>query len=139
MSVEANKENIRRHVDEIWHGGDLSVVDELFAPNYIIHAAGEEGSGPEYFKQFAARMRAAMSDLHFTIDFMIGEGDYVAVRYTTTGTFTGKLGDVPPTGNKMNRTEVVVYRFEDGRQAEAWTYADRLSTYLQLGIPLPTK
>ena len=35
MSVEENKENIRRHVDEIWHKGNMDAIDELIHPNYV--------------------------------------------------------------------------------------------------------
>ena len=38
MSVEENKENIRRHVDEIWHKGNMEVIPELIAPNYVLRS-----------------------------------------------------------------------------------------------------
>ena len=139
MSVEKNKQNIVRHVDEIWHAGNLAVVDELIAPNYMFHGPENEGHGPEFFKQFVAAERAAMPDLHFAIDFMVGEGDYVAVQYIMTGTFLNKLGDVEPTGKKLNSKGVVMYRFENGRQAEAWSYQNQFAVYRQLGIPMPAQ
>ena len=140
MSVEDNKENIRRHVDEIWHKGNMEAVDELIAPNYVLRIPeGDDITGIDGFKQMATNQRTAVPDLHFTIDHMIGEGDYVAVQYTDTGTFTGKMGDIEPTGKKFNETQAIIYRFENGKQVETWAYRDMLSMYRQLGIPIPSQ
>lgn len=139
MSVEENKENIRRHVEEIWHKGDLSVVEELIAPNYVVHSEGDDINGIEGFKQMATSQRAAIPDLHFTIDGMVAEGDMVAVRYTSTGTFTGEMANIAPTGKQMKSTQAIFYRFEGGKQVEVWVYRDLLSMYQQLGIPIPTE
>ena len=139
MSAEENKTNIRRHVDEIWHKGNMEVVDELIAPNYILRSTGtgDDITGIEGFRQMATSQRTAIPDIHFTIDHMIAEGDYVAVQYTSTGTFTGKAGDIEPTGKKFTQQQAIIYRFEDGKQAETWVYRDLLSMYQQLGISPP--
>ena len=138
MSIEANKENIQRHVDEIWHAGNMDVVDELIAPNYALHSPdGNDGHGPDAFKQLVSQSKFAMPDLHWEIDNMIGEGDYLSVQYTYSGTFTGKMGDIEPTGKSLSQQTVVIYRFENGKQVEAWSYRDNLSAYRKLGIPIP--
>ena len=141
MSVEENKENIRRHVDEIWHKGNMEAVDELIAPNYVLrNPQGDDITGTEGFKQAVVTMaRTIFPDIHWTIDNMIGEGDYVAVQYTFTGTFTGKMGDVEPTGKKMTQQQVIIYRFENGKQVETRIYRDMLSMYQQLGITIPSQ
>ena len=35
MSIEENKENVRRQVEEVWNKGDFSIVDELISPDFI--------------------------------------------------------------------------------------------------------
>lgn len=138
MSVEENKENIRRHVDEIWHKHNLEAVDELIAGNYLLHnPQGEDITGRDGFRQLANNQITAVPDVHFTIENMIGEGDYVAVQYTATGTFTNKMGDIEPTGKKFVQTQAIIYRLEGGKQAETWVYRDMLLMYQQLGIPIP--
>ena len=137
MSVEENKNNIRRHVDEIWHKANLEVVDELIAPNYVLrNPQGDDITGTDGFRQMATSQLTAIPDIHFTIEHMIAEGDYVAVQYTSTGTFTGKAGDIEPTGKKFTQQQAIVYRFEGGKQVETWVYRDLLSMYRQLGIPI---
>lgn len=137
MSVEKNKENIRRHVDEIWHKGNMAAVDELIAPNYYFRSGENEYKGPEGFKQMVTMMRTAIPDLHFSIDEMVGEGDTVAVRYTSTGTFKGDLPGIKPTGKQFTRPEAIFHHFERGKQVSAQSYSDSLALYQQLGIPIP--
>jgi steroid delta-isomerase-like uncharacterized protein len=138
MSVEQNKENIRRHVEDVWNKGDLSIIPDLIAPDYVIHPnSGQEYKGTDGFKQIVEGMRNSFPDLKYTIDSMVGEGEFVAVRYSATGTFAAGYGNVAPTGKKLNRTESIFHRFKNGKQVEAWTYADSLSMYQQLGIPIP--
>jgi predicted ester cyclase len=140
MSTEKNKANIRRHVEEVWNKGNLAIIPELLAPNYVAHPlTGDEVKGTDGFKQMVVTSRTAMPDLRYTIDSMVAEGDVVAVRYTATGTFTGKYGDIKPTGKKMKRTDAIFHRFEGGKQVEAWTFSDTLSLYQQLGIPVPAQ
>ena len=83
--------------------------------------------------------RNALSDLHFTIDNVIGEGDWLATQLSWSGTFTGKLGDIEPTGKKVNMKQVVITRYVDGKTVEAHPYLDTLSLYQQLGVSPPTQ
>ena len=39
MSLDQNKALIRRFNDEAWNKGNLAVVDELFASNWVSHNA----------------------------------------------------------------------------------------------------
>ncbi len=55
MSVEQNKEMFRRWIEEGWNQGNLAVVDELFAPDYVSHAFPPDfPPNREGLKQFVA-------------------------------------------------------------------------------------
>ena len=136
MSIEENKENIHRIIEEVYNKGDLSVVDELVAPSFVV--PGSEVKGPEGIKQFATMIRTAFPDWHMTIDDMVAEGDTVAMRCTWTGTNTGNYGEYPPTGKKVTMTAAYFYRFEGGKQVETLAFMDQLSYYQQLGVSPPT-
>jgi hypothetical protein len=50
MPTEDNKAIVRREVEELYNpDGDLDAVEEIFAPNYVLHdpSVPEEGRGPE--------------------------------------------------------------------------------------------
>jgi len=136
MSVEQNKAAIRRNRAEVANKGNLSIIPELVAPNYILHSIPEV-KGPEGFKQNVITIRTALPDLHVTIDNIVAEGDMVAAFCTDQGTFKGKYGDIAPTGKKIKLATVTLSRFKDGKEVEAWQYGDMLAFYRQAGVPIP--
>ena len=139
MSVEENKAILRyKHVDELFNKGNLSIADEIISPDYIYHSPfGVEFKGPEGLKQMVSGGLDAFPDLHFTIDDMIAEGDWVAVRYSYTGTHKGEFMGIAPTGKKINLTTAIFYRFLNGKEVEALQYGDMLAVYQQLGVSPP--
>ncbi|MDA2915181.1 ester cyclase, partial [Acidobacteriia bacterium AH_259_A11_L15] len=76
---EANKAAIRRFFEEVFNEGNLAVVDELVAPNYVLHdpASPDAAGGPEGLKEIVTEYRAAFSDLRLSVDDILAEGDKV--------------------------------------------------------------
>jgi predicted ester cyclase len=138
MSVEKNKANTRRLSEEVFSKGNLAIIPELIAPNYVFHTTPEY-KGLEGVKQFITAMRTAFPDYRETINNMVAEGDMVAVFYTLQGTFKGEYGGIAPTGKKFSIPSAILSRFEGGKQVEAWSYLDYLTFYQQLGIPIPAQ
>jgi len=136
MSTEKNKTNVRRVSEEVLNKGNLSIIPELIAPNFVFHTTSEV-KGPEGLKQSFTAMRTAFPDYHETIDHMVAEGDMVASFVTMQGTFKGEVAGIAPTGKKMTIKNVNLTRFKDGKQVETWSYSDSLTYYRQLGIPIP--
>lgn len=134
MSTEENKAVVRRAIDEVVNKGDLAVADEILASNYVYHFPTHDIEGPEGFKEFINMMRGAFPDLHVTIEDLIAEGDTVAACFTMRGTFKGELMGMAPTGKNIVFPEVVIIRFENGKEVEATAYANMLSFNEQLGI-----
>ena len=138
MSVEENKAMVRRDIEEVFNKGDLSLVDEIIAPNWVFYGpGGVERKGREGFKQIVTMLRNAFPDLHMTIEDMVAEGDMVAVRYMMRGTFKGELMGMAPTGNQFTMTSALFIRFEDGKEIEVREIYDQLTVFQQLGISPP--
>ncbi len=138
MSTSKNKANVQRLIDEVYVKGKISLLDELFMPDYVYHYAGTDIKGPEGFKQNMDAYKKAFPDLHVKIDRLVAEDDMVAAFLTYGGTFKGELMGVAPTGKKVEISAVVLSRHGKGaRQLEAWTYMDMLDWYRQLGIKPP--
>src|SRR5215208_4822580 len=79
VSVEENnKALVRRFNEEVYNRGNMDVADELLAPNFVSREAltGEEASR-EDLKREIAEQAATSSDLHFSIEEQIAEGDKV--------------------------------------------------------------
>ena len=68
---------------------------------------------------------------------LVAEGDRIACRWTSTGTQTGELFGIPPTGNQLHVTATLIYRVEDGKLKEGWINRDDLGLMRQLGA-IPT-
>ncbi len=139
MSAEENKAVVRRFWG-VWEEGNIGLVDELVAPDYVNHSPGipDQPEGPEGIKAVVSMFRGGMPDLRVVIDDMIAEGDKVAVRYTIEGTHEGDLFGVSPTGRRLSIQSFTVERVSDGKIREHWRVTDTLDMMQQLGaIPTP--
>jgi steroid delta-isomerase-like uncharacterized protein len=139
MSAEENKAIVRRFWG-VWEEGNIDLVDELLAPDYINHtpASPDQPTGPEGVKGVVAMFRSAIPDLRVVVEDMIAEGDKVVVRYTLEGTHEGELFGVPPTGQRLSIKSIAVERVSDGKIREHWRVTDGLDMMQQLGvIPAP--
>jgi predicted SnoaL-like aldol condensation-catalyzing enzyme len=68
MSAEENKAIVRRLIEEAWNQGNLDVLDEIVATDYIRHDPLNPGvRGKEAFKQLIATYRAVFPDVHITL------------------------------------------------------------------------
>ena len=115
MSTEQNKAIVRRFITEILQNGDISVIDQICAPNYVNRMTGQ---GIESFKQIGGLMRTAIPDYHVTIDNLVAEGDQVVARFTMTGTITGSVMGSKPSGKAISVRGLTYYRLANGKIVE---------------------
>jgi len=135
MSVEENKALASRWGEEIWGKGNLAIVDEILASNFVFYYA-PPGMAPdrEGYKQVVTMFKTALPDIQFTPEDMIAEGDKVAVRWTGKGTQKGEFMGIGPTGKKVTVTGISIIRIVGGKIVEDWTEQDILGLLQQLGV-----
>jgi steroid delta-isomerase-like uncharacterized protein len=135
MSVEENKAIARRIGEEAWDQGNVAVLDELLAADFVYHNPGP-GLTPdrEGYKQQVSMNRAAFSDFRFTTEDMIAEGDKVVIRWTWRGTHKGEFMGIPPTGKQVTVTGICIHRIEGGKNVEERHEIDLLGLMQQLGV-----
>jgi steroid delta-isomerase-like uncharacterized protein len=137
VSEDTNKALVRRFYEEVWAKGNVDVADELFADDYVRHDFRPGNpTGPEGQKEIARAFRAAFPDLAFDIDFLIADGEFVAGRWTASGTHLGPWGGVAATGKPMRFSAINVFRFSDGKVVELWNHRDDLGLMQQLAAPV---
>ena len=137
MSPDQNKAIVRRIYEELWDGRDLGVADEVIAAEgYVNYDTGlvPAPGGPEDMKQTVRMVTAAFPDNRHRVEEMIAEGDTVVARVTLTGTHEGPFMGIPPTGRKIEVTEIHVYRMRDGKAVEHRVGRDDLGAMRQLGV-----
>jgi steroid delta-isomerase-like uncharacterized protein len=136
MQQTMQSTDFERRWIEALNRGDVTVADETFAPDCVIHITGspEPNLSVDGFKQMVAGLLAAFPDLHFTIEDQLVSGDKVCTRWIAEGTHTGPLGEVPPTGRRMHVDGLILDTTENGRVIERWEQWDQLGMMRQLGL-----
>jgi steroid delta-isomerase-like uncharacterized protein len=130
---ERNKAAKRRYI-EAFNRRDLAAFNDLFAPEYVLHATGfPEIRGPEELRKAVAASLDALSDVRVTADEMVAEGDRVATRWTLRARHTGTFMNVPATGRDLAFSGTIIDRFVDGKVVEGWETVDMLGLMRQLG------
>ena len=123
MSIQENKNLVRRSIEEIWNEHKLEKVAVYAGDDQV-----EEST--EHVRQFLT----AFPDSHVTIEDMIGEGDKVVARLVATATNTGPFAGQPATGKKVEIRSIRIYRIAEDKIVETRAMQDRLSFMEQLGF-----
>lgn len=133
MNEEHNKALVRRFVQEVFEQLQVSAVDELVADDFVSHTwPSPTGDGKADLKAAQERVASALSDIAFSIDDVIAEGDRVAVRLTASATQTGEFMKLPPTGKRYTISEIHIFRVSNGQIAEHWHQLDAMGMMSQL-------
>jgi predicted ester cyclase len=115
MSTEKNKNIVRQFITEALTGRNLSLADEVLAPNYV---NGLTGGDLAAFKGMLTGMSTALSDVRFEIDELVAEGDSVVARWKMEATHTGSLMGETPTGKRVSSRGLTYYRLVNGQIVE---------------------
>jgi predicted ester cyclase len=137
--VARNKALSRRLYEEVFGRGNFDAADEIMAEKCVSHGAGAPAAqGTEGIKRQAVLLRTAFPDLEVTLGDQVAEGDWVANRWTGSGTHRGPLilpnGPLEPTGKPISFDEIRIDRYEEGRIVESWFIPDRMTLWRQLGL-----
>lgn len=132
--IEENKDLARRDVEEVWNGGNLDLVDEYVAEEFVLHDPAAPGDlrGPDGYKQIVAMYRTAFPDTHVTIEEMVAEDDAVVVRWTGRGTHEGEFMGIEPTNEAVEVPGMTLVHVEDGTITESWQCYDALDILGQI-------
>jgi predicted ester cyclase len=131
MTTSEDNKAVVRACFENASQGNFDALDEIVAPDYVLHP--EEVRGAEGLKGMVEGYRTALSGLRVVIDQQFTEGDYVATRFTIRGTHDGDLMDVPPTGKDVAFTGITISRCQGGRIVEEWELTDAVGLLGQIG------
>jgi steroid delta-isomerase-like uncharacterized protein len=138
MQTRTNADIARETVERLFNRGDLSVVDEVIAPDAADHCEPPGTDTRAHFRQVVTMLRTAFPDFHMQIDDLITEGDMTAVRLTMTGTHEGPFLGIAPTGRRVSVEQMRFMRFRDGQMTDSWAVIDWLGWRQQLGaMPAP--
>ena len=135
-TIEANKNLVRRFVEEVKNQRKLDKLGDFFAPNYKEHneTVASFGPGIEGYQRFLGHLFAGFPDDTLKIELITAEGDMVSYRATESGTHRGEFLKIPATNRSATWTEIQFFRIAKGKVVEHWVDVDIFSWFTQLGI-----
>jgi ketosteroid isomerase-like protein len=107
MSTEQNKAVVRRFITEVLVGGDVDLVDDLLAADYVNRGMG--GMGRADFKAWLSVASAGPGG-GMEIRDLVAEGASVVARFDYSMTL--------PSGEAITARGLTFYRLADGRIVE---------------------
>jgi predicted ester cyclase len=127
MSTVENKRIVRRYFEEVHNQRNLTLIDEIIAPELTEPTRGA-----------VAMVATAFPDYQITITDQIAEEDRVATVWRLNGTHQGEwmspMGPIAPTGKQVSYTGTTTLRVTDGKIAEViGSNHDHLGLLQQLG------
>ena len=134
---EENRALIHRWFEEVWNRGRSDAIDEMLAPEGIVHGLADDGDalrGPEGFRPFHAKFRESFPDISVNVEDTVCEGDRVAVRCSVRGKHSADSLGFAATNKAVEFSGIAIVRVKDGKIVEAWNNFDFMSLYQQLGV-----
>jgi predicted ester cyclase len=130
---------MQRIFDEVINRGNLDAADDLLDPGFVDHGPMGELQGVDAFKKMIGMWRAAVPDLHCTVEELFSAGDMVAWLVRTTGTHTGEMMGMPASGNRIELLSPNIGRARDCRAVEHWADQSMFQFLQQIGaLPEPS-
>lgn len=122
-------------LQEVWSTGDLPLIDELVADEYVHHdpVVEEPIRGRDALKEAVADLREGMPDLRKAIDETFIDGEMVILTYTASGTHAGEILGVSPTDRPVEFDGVCVSRVDGDKLVETTDIWDAYGLLDQVG------
>ena len=127
---DTNKALARRFYEQVWFSRNPGAVDELVAPEYVVHDIGDRKGVTE-----PAEEQNRIADFFWqhgtmtgSIDFQMAEGDLVATRWQWN--FQPRTWWVKALNMGARRPIPIinVFRFREGRIVEIWNHRHDIDT-----------
>ena len=108
MTLDENKAIVRRFIVEVLGSGNVDLIDELLAPDYVNPSMGVTNRAG--FKAVISGLEAAAPARDFEILDIVAEGDSVVFR--------GNMNFNLASGKKVSARVITYYRLVDGKIVE---------------------
>lgn len=122
MDLQAHKHVVQRFNAEVIQNGNRLSFEQLVAPDFVNRSVPPGApDGPEsLWNIFHDVLHPALSDLRVVIHDQVAENGKVTTRKTITGSHSGVLMGIAPTGRSVTIDIIDIVRVEDGRYVEHW-------------------
>ena len=120
--LEANKAVVLRFNKEVIEEGNVESFNAIMHEEFINQTAppGMDPGAAGMIYTFNELFRPAFPDIQVTIFRQVAEGDLVTTHKVITGTHTGTLMGIAPTGKKISIQVMDMVRIRNGKYFEHW-------------------
>jgi ketosteroid isomerase-like protein len=150
MAVHTNTDRVShllalmKQGDDAFNRRDLDAMDAVHRQDVVCYVTGSETpttSLPPHRKVVEELIRA-FPDVHVDNDpypIQFGQGDWVTVISTITGTFTGEMfgpdGNlIPPTGRSFDVNFTTIGKWDGDQLEQEWVFWDSALLAQQIGL-----
>ena len=133
--IERNKAVVQAWMDG-WNARGSAAADDLFAETLVDHRIGSPEPATVTREEFKAGLDALVEQLghgQFEQEDLFGEDDRVLVRWVAHGELRAPWLGLPATGQPLALRGLNIFRVQDGRIVERWSYIDLADVLRQVG------
>lgn len=130
---EANKA-LHRQVFEAVSRGDMAFIDQTLSPDFVYHGAAGQTLDLAGAREMIGGYATMFPGMSLQFPVQVAEGEFVASRFTVTGTHSGDTPGLPATGKTISLTGISIIRIVDGLIVEEWENFDEVGMLRQLGV-----
>ena len=116
MESEAAKEVIRRYLGELWSEGNLDVVNDIIAEDFVSHTF-PSGKGREFVREMVTGFREEFPGVTLRLDEAVVSGNRVFVTSTTLGP-----DGTPAASPELGIEDILVFDLKDGQITDRWYF-----------------
>jgi steroid delta-isomerase-like uncharacterized protein len=134
--LERNKALVRRSLEEIYTGGNVDAIEEVFAPDFVAWDPtfpNGELRGPEGIRGNVERGHKSFENWRFDIEDVIAEGDRVVTRVVMRARSKAEFLGMAPTGKELEVSGITIHRIANGKIVERWGNWNTIGMLQQLG------
>lgn len=140
MQEELNKRIVREFTRIFKNEHNVDGIADLFHKDFAHHFRMPVAPGLEGFQQVGRIMNGAFPDVVVTEDDLVAGGDRVVERSSAVASHKGSLMGEKPTSQRIQWTEIHIYRLQDCKIREHWVEMAMMELLLQIGaLPQPAK
>ncbi len=115
MAQQADEALVERILTEIWSEGNVDLIDELVAEDYVSHT-WPIGEGREHFKQDVLSWRDDFPGMTIVVDKAVHDGNRLIMFNHYAGP-DDSLDKLPP---DADIDDILVYQIENGQLSDRW-------------------
>lgn len=121
----SDQEVVRRYYEDLWNRWDLGLAGVLLAPNAVLRGPKSiTARNKKELLRYIEGVRSGFPDLQHAIEKLTQDASWIKARVAVTGTHTGKMLGVAPSGRRVQYAIEGAFRLSGGRIVEIRTQGD---------------